>query len=130
MKTEKITDEEIEKVKISSLPTRPCSDAAHGGAGLSAREMKEAFDKFPLLLAERINSLLADIESAGEDSVAAKIPSGIAKGHTLAKMLSDIPSGAFASYLDVLGTPLTDTILSMKAEIAELKLMLTGGGNV
>ena len=63
MNTKKILESEVEDLKISSLPNRPTAKKIHGGAGLNAQEMKAAFDKLPLFVAERLNSLIDDIES-------------------------------------------------------------------
>lgn len=101
MITEKITDEEMSECCVASLPTRPNAPGAFGGRGFSAQDMKEAFDRLPRLIAERLNSLIDDVHSSGEGSVSAAIPTGISDGHTLAQLFSDIISGAFASYLRV-----------------------------
>ena len=61
MNTEKITESEIEELKISSLPSRPTAPPSFGGKGYTAKEMKEAFDKLPLFIIERLNSLIDDI---------------------------------------------------------------------
>ena len=44
MNTQKITESEIEDIKIASLPTRPTMPQAYGGIGYSSKDMKEAFD--------------------------------------------------------------------------------------
>lgn len=95
----KITQAEAAEAKISSLPTRPNAPSALGGKGYSAEEMKAAFDRFPALIAERLNALIDDMLSYGEDSAAAAIPSGIAEGHTLYDLFLDITSGAMSDYL-------------------------------
>ena len=61
MTAKKILEGEIENLKISSLPTRPTAPIAFGGKGYTTKEMKEAFDRLPLLVIERYNSLLNDI---------------------------------------------------------------------
>ena len=101
MNATRITDEEITALSVASLPTRPTSPAAFGGGGYTAAEMKSAFDRLPLLLAERYNSLLDDAEALGEGSLAASIPTGIAEEHTLADLFSDVKNGNLASYLTV-----------------------------
>ena len=63
MKAKKLTEAEMQPLKISSLPTRPTAPVHLGGKGYTANEMKEAFDLLPSLIAERYNSLLEDIES-------------------------------------------------------------------
>ena len=101
MNATRITDEEIAGMTVSSLPTRPTSPTAFGGKGYTSAEMKAAFDRLPLLLVERYNSLLDDIESLGEGSLAESIPTGINEGHSLGDLFSDVESGNLASYIKV-----------------------------
>lgn len=61
MNTEKIYQSEIADLKISSLPTCPNAPVSDGGKGLSAAEMKAAFDALPLFIVERLNSLIGDV---------------------------------------------------------------------
>ena len=124
MNTTKILTEEICDLTVSSLPTRPTTPTALGGRGYSATEMKEAFDKLPLFIIERFNSLIDDIQAEGEGSVANVIPTSIAEGHKLSELFSDIKSGDMASYLMVLGKSLAVHI----AEILERLNALEGNG--
>ena len=101
MNATRITDEEITALSVASLPTRPTSPAAFGGGGYTAKEMKAAFDRLPLLLAKRYNSLLEDAEALGEGSLAASIPTGIAEGHTLSDLFADVENGNLATHLTV-----------------------------
>lgn len=120
MKTNKILDAEISNMLISSLPSRPTAPSAFGGRGFGAVEMKAAFDKLPLFLVSKINSLLEDIASGGEDSVLGTIPTGISEGHTLFNLLSDIKNGNLSGYLDVLGESLTNRIAQITEELSRL----------
>ncbi len=61
MNTQNISDAEIEELKISNLPTRPTAPEHYGGAGYTARDMKAAFDRLPLFIVERLNSLIEDV---------------------------------------------------------------------
>lgn len=101
MNATKITDGELCEAKISSLPTRPTSPTAYGGRGYTATEMKEAFDRLPLLLAERYNLLLDDISALGGGSLADSVPTGLSEEHTLSDLFGDIENGNLASYLKV-----------------------------
>ena len=123
MKTTKITDTEIRELKISSLPSRPTAPTAFGGKGFSAVDMKAAFDRLPLFIISKFNSLIEDISAlpSGEDSLLRAIPSGLSEGHTLADMLLDISSGGFASYLSVGEDTLISKLLSLKEAIDEIK---------
>ena len=122
MKTTKILTEEICDLTVSSLPTRPTSPIALGGRGYSPTEMKQAFDKLPLFIIERFNSLIDDINGEGEEKITDSIPSGISEGHTVEDMLKDITEGSFASYLTVLDKSLSVHI----AEILERLNALEG----
>ena len=113
MKTEKITEPEISELKVSSLPTRPTSPTAYGGRGYTSNDMKAAFDRLPLFIIERLNSLIEDISAEGEESVATNIKTGIKGGHSLALLFADILSGAFCEYLTVGG----ESFSSWKARV-------------
>lgn len=121
MKTEIITDSEIADLKISSLPTRPTAPAAFGGRGYTATEMKCAFDKLPLFIVERLNSLINDIVAEPSSSIAVRLLTGLSDGHTLYDMLNEIKSGDFASYLSVLGTTLTSYLSALRGELDIVK---------
>lgn len=101
MKTEKITENEISELKISSLPTRPTSPTSYGGRGFTSNDMKAAFDRLPLFIIERLNSLIEDIAASPEESVCQSIKTGIDDTHTLAMLFADILSGVFCEYLSV-----------------------------
>lgn len=101
MNATKITDGELNEAKVASLPTRPTAPTAYGGRGYTATEMKAAFDRLPLLLAERYNLLIDDISSLGDGSLAGSVPTGLSEEHTLADLFGDIENGNLASYLKV-----------------------------
>lgn len=103
MTTEKITQSDIADLKVSSLPSRPTAPTAFGGNGYTATQMKEAFDKLPLYLVQKFNSLLDDLTAEGPGSLADSLPTGISESHTLADLFADILSGALASYLTLDG---------------------------
>ena len=124
MNTKKIIPSETDELRISSLPSRPTAPASFGGRGYTASQMKAAFDRLPLFIIERFNSLLDDIASYSEGSLAAEIPTGILDGHTLYDLFSDICSGAIANYLYIgastLGEYVSKTDESIRALRAEL----------
>ena len=122
MKTTKIADADIAKMKISSLPSRPTAPAAFGGAGYTAAQVKAAFDKLPLFIIGKLNDLIDDIYSDGEDSLAGAIPTGISAGHTLAALFKDIKSGEASEYF-MLGE---ETLGEYKTRVSEeLRLLLS-----
>ena len=101
MNATKITDGELNEARVASLPTHPTSPTLFGGRGYTATEMKEAFDRLPLLIAERYNLLIEDALSLGEESLAGSVPTGLSEEHTLSDLFSDVKNGNLASYLKV-----------------------------
>ena len=110
MNATKITDAEVDGLTVASLPTRPASPTAFGGAGYTASELKAVFDRLPLLLVQRYNALLDDAEALGEGSLASAVPTGISQEHTLAELFSDVTNGNLAGYLKVGGESLYSVI--------------------
>ena len=125
---EKILAQDIDALRVSSLPTRPTAPSSFGGKGYTAAQMKEAFDRLPLFIIEKFNALIDAINGDGAESVTDKIPTGIYSGHTLSGLLSDIKDGSFASYLDVYGKSLVERIEELTGDINRLKLNGGGGG--
>ena len=121
MKAKKILNSDIEHILISSLPSHPTAPRDFGGRGFSATEMKEAFDKLPLYLVEEHNKLISDICNFGEDSLASAIPTGIKGGHSLYNLFEDVKSGELAAYFGILGKSLLSHLITIYAEIDELK---------
>lgn len=117
MKSKKITDTDIADIKISSLPTRPTSPQAFGGKGYTATDMKEAFDKLPLFIIEKFNSLIDDITGEEGESVADAIKTGLGDTHTLSDMFSDIVSGNFILYTAAPEGSLGEYLLKLRADI-------------
>ncbi len=124
MKTAKINENEIKEASVASLPTRPTAPSAFGGRGYTAKDMKEAFDKLPMLIAERFNSLIDDILAPRESSIAASMATDIEDGHTLSMLFEDITSGGFSAYLSVMGKPLVEYLTELEDRIDELESTL------
>ncbi len=120
MKTTKILDGEISELKVASLPTRPNAAPKYGGYSYSAEDMKAAFDRLPLFIVEKFNSLLEDIE-AESDGIAEALKTGISDGHTLAELFADIENGSFGTYLTLLGKSLTEHLQSILERLEELE---------
>lgn len=118
MTATKLTEAEMQPLRISSLPTRPTAPTAFGGKGYTSVQMKEAFDLLPNLIAERFNALIEDITS-GE--LADSLPNDSCEElPTLGALFSGIKSGALADAITVLGASLTSTIASLRADINKL----------
>ena len=114
MNTKKITTEEIKDLMVSNLPTRPTADPLYGGEGYSAQDMKRAFDLLPLYIIDRLNLLIEDAGRLGNGSLASEIPTGIAEGHKLSTLFSDIENGNLASYIKINGESLSTVIARLE----------------
>lgn len=121
MKAKKITAAEINNCKVASLPTHPTATQTYGGVGYSANDLKDAFDKLPLLLAERYNDLFDDIFADRDSSISSGIQTGLYSGHTLKDMFYEIINGDFAAYLNVgNNTSLAKSLYDIKEAIKKL----------
>ena len=83
MNTTKITDTEIESLRVASLPTRPTAAAAFGGKGYTATEMKAAFDKLPMRIIDGFNSLIDEIHGGAVAEVLCRL-------EPFASLISDV----------------------------------------
>ena len=121
MKATKMLNEEVAPLAVSSLPTHPTAPTGLGGKSYTSRDMKEAFDKLPMLIIERFNALIDDISAEGDNSLAAEIPTGIDESHTLYSLFCDIKNGSFATYVTVGEVSLAAKIAELEAKIAALE---------
>ena len=120
MKTTKITESELAAKGVTSLPTRPNAPTAFGGTGLTAAELKAAFDALPILIAERLNLLIDDISAEHGASITSSIKTGIDPSHTLKELLDDIKGGAFITYLRAPDGSVADYLLSLREDVNKL----------
>ena len=116
MKTKIITNDEISDIRISSLPTRPNAPTSLGGKGYTANDMKAAFDRLPLYIIERLNSLIGDV-SAEEDGISDEIKTQIKDSHSLKDLFSDIKSGEVLEYTGCFDTTLLQYLVSLREDI-------------
>ena len=98
MSIQKISDSEVRSLWVQRLADTPNRAGRYGTPGLSAAEMKAAYDALSLRLVEAYNALVDAIESG---KLTESIP--VLGEKTLAEVLSDIQSGRLASYLSVDG---------------------------
>ena len=124
MNTKPILESEYAPLCIAALPSRPTASSAFGGRGYTATQLKEAFDRLPLLLIRRFNQLLSDIESQDANSLSNTIPTGLETDHTLAQFFADVKSGTLATYLSVGEQSLFQRITEMSAALDTLVLLL------
>lgn len=118
---EKITQEKVKELCISSLPTRPNAPASSGGAGYSSSDMKEAFDALTLFVIEKFNELIDAIRETGENSLSGAMPTGILEDHTLAVMFEDVKNGNLASYLTVGESSLATALAEINSTLDKIK---------
>ncbi len=121
MKTTNITSNKYEKLTVSSLPTNPTADINAGGYGYTPTQMKAAFDKLPLFIIERLNMLIDDITAEPSESISSAMLTGIAEGHTLFKLFSDIKDGTAAGYFAVGTESLATALASIKERLTRLE---------
>ena len=120
MEIKKIEASEIEGLKIASLPTRPTASSAFGGKGYSAKEMKEAFDKLPLFIIERLNALIEYLTRDDEESYLSSFKTGVNENHSLRELISDVTSGELSFYLMVDGKALSERIAIIESDIRDI----------
>lgn len=122
MNTKKITASEIAPLTIASLPTRPTAPTAFGGKGLTSTEMKEAFDRLPMLAITRLNELIDDITTG---QIANAIPAFVSDNiSTLEELIDGIEDGNLAGAIMVLGAPLSTCIGKILSDIDKIKKTL------
>ena len=94
MSLRKITEDEVRSLWVQRLSDTPNRHGKFGSAGLSAGEMKAAYDALPLRIVEHFNELVDSVERG---QLAELIPA--AEGRSLAAFFRDVTSGELASYL-------------------------------
>lgn len=98
MKINKISNSEFKQNSVSALPTRPNSYSKYGSAGMSADELKAAFDRSAEILRERLNALIESLyNSDTEASVSSEIMTGIDEIPTLKELFESVENGTLAS---------------------------------
>lgn len=98
---EKITEEEIRSLGVSSLPRSPSAPSLYGGRSMDSVALRAAFDRLPICIARKVNALIDGLGLAGEEgaTVAELLATGLFEGHSLEDLFGDIASGRFAAYL-------------------------------
>ena len=121
MLSSKIEENQIQNLKVASLPTRPTAPASLGGKGYTSVQMKEPFDRLPLYIIERFNALYDDICAPRKDSIANLINTGILEGHTLGQLFDDITNGTLLAYIQFFDTSLLEFLINLKDDVELLK---------
>lgn len=124
---------------ISNLPTRPnASPSNFGGGGLSASQMKKAYDAMPLFIIARFNELIDYINGKGDarleddildaikDVLASKVETKIEGIATLSDFFESVESGDLAKAIRVSdGKSLDETLKTIGEEtITEVERIL------
>ena len=99
MNIRKITEEEVRSLWVQRLPDTPNRAGRFGTPGMSASEIKAAYDALGLRIVERYNEL---VEAVLGGEVASTLPTGNGDD-TLEDFFADVKSGALATYLTVDG---------------------------
>lgn len=103
MSIQKIMEEEMADLGVSSLPDRPSAPSLYSGETLTAAELRAAFDRLPRLLAQRFNALLDATglyeDKEGAETLASLIATGLAEGHSLQDLFEEIQNGVLADRL-------------------------------
>ena len=120
MKSQKITDGDINEKKVASLPTRPTAPAAFGGKGYTATELKEAFDSLPLFLVEKYNELIEDICGENGGTITDAVKTGITDTHTLSEFFLDITNGNLITYLAAPNGTVAQYLINLRSDIDKI----------
>ncbi|MBQ2718545.1 MAG: hypothetical protein IJF73_00585 [Clostridia bacterium] len=99
MNIRKITEDEVRSLWVQRLSDTPNRAGRFGTPGLTAAEIKAAYDALALRIVERYNELVDDVLS-GE--VMRAMPTGHGED-TLADLFDDVKSGRLAEWLTVDG---------------------------
>lgn len=130
MSIQKIKESELKDLGVSALPARPAFPSLYEGRALTAKELREAFDRLPRLIAERFNALLdaCGLLDTERESLAEAIATELFEGHSLADLFRDIGSGALLSYLkNERGEDLSSLLLALASPKGEVGAGETGG---
>lgn len=95
---QKITEQEVRALWVQRLSDTPNRAGRYGTPGLTAAEVKAAYDALSLRIVEAYNTLVDAIESG---TLTESIP--VLGEKKLSEVLSDIKSGNLAAYLSVDG---------------------------
>ncbi len=98
MNIQKIEDTEVRSRWVQKLPDAPNRGGRYGTPGLTAAEVKAAYDALALCIIEHYNTL---VEAIGNGRLSEDIPAIGDK--PLSEVLSDIGNGNFSAYLTVDG---------------------------
>ena len=127
---EKITEEEIRSLGVSSLPRSPSAPSLYGGRSMDSVALRAAFDRLPVCIARKVNAIIDGLGLAGEEGerVAALLATGLFEGHSLEDLFGDIRSGRLAAYLTFEdGETLADKAVRWEALHGEAVKRLTRG---
>lgn len=135
MALNKISAEQVYANSVERLANRPTAASRYGRGGLTAEQLKAAYDKLPKMAIEKINEIidvlnsgaLPDSPSSSADPLEAITPIQNTDGSykTLGEVLLDMIDGDLAEYLKLNG--LTEDNLQAELERLE-KIIAEGGG--
>ena len=120
MRAKPISFSQMQDKRIAAMPTYPTNKSSLGGAGMSANDLKMAFDAFSILIMQEFNNLIADISVSPADSISGVMKTGIQGGHTLANLFDDLQNGNAITYIKVNGKSLATELIEIKEAIRAL----------
>lgn len=120
MKSQIIEQDRIAGMLVAHLPTRPNAPTSLGGAGYTATDMKCAFDRLPLFLHGRINTLIEDITGENGGSITDVVKTQLFDGHTLKDFFDDVKSGDATSYIKCFDSSLAEYLQKLRSDINAL----------
>ena len=92
----KITTAQIVANGVQSLANRPNAPSRYGASGLTATQLKQAFDNLSSILAEKINEIIDGLQENGGETVSITLP-GFPNITTLGQFLEFVTSPDFSS---------------------------------
>lgn len=136
MALKRISADAIYANSLERVSNRPTSASRYGVGGLNPSQVKAQYDKMALLAIDKINEVIAAINSnAPEESISGIIMTPIQTGDqddeykTLYEVMVDILGGEFASYLRLNGLFEDDLQAELERLQRELELLQSLVGN-
>ena len=82
-----LTEQELTRAGVSSLPITPTASPAFGGKSYTPAQMKAAFDRLPRLIAERLNAVIASLT---DGEILSQIPLSLGQTPTTLAAFCDL----------------------------------------
>ena len=96
----KISENDINKGKVSNLPTRPNSIGSYGSTSLTSEKLREKFDELSLLAIDKINEIIEGMSANGATTKTIKFKHGDME-YSLQDIFDSIFSGILSQIMIV-----------------------------